>query len=556
MVILIALNLLTGMRLGWGYIESWLGGPTGTWAGWLNAIAPKGNLLGANLITLHVTLAFLMFLVIGVYVGYLLWSKSSRRLRVRHRDLQGILTGICTGNFWRNKQALWSANVIVYWVAFAFIFVLAFSGAAIYWPEWKLFEPLGGYDIMRLLHGLTAYLFLPYVIVHVALQWMFGGRFWAIFKAQLYRSQIRAGLISTAVALLVIGGVYAWSKQPATLSAPHLSGDLPAPVLDGNPNDAAWHLTKAVTIRTVKGINNPDDHVDVSLKAVHDGKQIYLQVQWADPDVSAKRFPLLKTDKGWKVLQTAMETANEDVFYEDKLAMYITDVPNTGCAATCHVGVGPDGVTKGVHYTNGEVGDVWHWKSVRTEPMYTQPGAPGHMDDQHFRAPDAMTANPKKRYKAGYHSDPESVGGYRHNFKKLDPEKPLAESYVRPIMLPPTNGIKPNLDPATSEEDVTWWIHEGQGIPYSKTADTYPVGSLIPNILVTPLEGDRADVWSKANWREGRWTLEIRRVLDTKSPYDVAFTSARPVYLSVGTFNRTQTRHSEHIRPVKLVLQP
>jgi len=94
MVILLALNLLTGMRLGWGYIESWLGGPAGLWAEWLNTIAPKGELLGINLITLHVTLAFLMFLVVGVYVGYLFWSKSSRRLRVRRRDIQGMLMRI------------------------------------------------------------------------------------------------------------------------------------------------------------------------------------------------------------------------------------------------------------------------------------------------------------------------------------------------------------------------------------------------------------------------------------------------------------------------------
>ncbi|MDH3604840.1 MAG: ethylbenzene dehydrogenase-related protein [Candidatus Tectomicrobia bacterium] len=159
--------------------------------------------------------------------------------------------------------------------------------------------------------------------------------------------------------------------------------------------------------------SKPDDHVDVRLKALHDGKQTYFQAQWPDPDVSAKRFPLLKTEKGWKVLQTEMETANENVFYEDKLAMYITDVLNTGCADSCHVGVGPDGVLKGVHYTAGEAGDVWHWKSVRTEPMYGLTSNPGHMDDQRFRAPDPMPANPKKRYKSGYHADPKKGGGYR-----------------------------------------------------------------------------------------------------------------------------------------------
>ncbi len=49
MVVLLALSLLTGMRLGWGYMESWLGGPNGIWAALLNAIAPSGTLLGVNL---------------------------------------------------------------------------------------------------------------------------------------------------------------------------------------------------------------------------------------------------------------------------------------------------------------------------------------------------------------------------------------------------------------------------------------------------------------------------------------------------------------------------
>lgn len=183
-------------------------------------------------------------------------------------------------------------------------------------------------------------------------------------------------------------------------------------------------------------------------------------------------------------------------------------------------------------------------------------GEPGLMDDQHFRAPDPLPDKPKKRYKAGYHADPKSGGGYRVNFVKLDPDKSLEETYVRPVMLPPTHEILPNPDPATSEANVTWWIHEGQGIPYTEAADTYPVGTLIPNILIQPLQGDRAHVKAQANWKDGVWTLEVSRQLDTQSEFDVAFSTKRPVYLSVATFNRTQIRHSEHIRPIKVTLNP
>src|SRR5262249_12955893 len=50
MVGLLALSLLTGMRIGWGYLESPLGGPTGAWGRILGSIAPAGTLLGINVI--------------------------------------------------------------------------------------------------------------------------------------------------------------------------------------------------------------------------------------------------------------------------------------------------------------------------------------------------------------------------------------------------------------------------------------------------------------------------------------------------------------------------
>ena len=61
---------------------------------------------------------------------------------------------------------------------------------------------------------------------------------------------------------------------------------------------------------------------------------------------------------------------------------------------------------------------------------------------------------------------------------------------------------------------------------------------------------------AKGAWKDGRWTLETRRVLDTGSKYDVAFVPGKPVYITVSTYNRAQSRHSEHIKPVRVMLQP
>jgi len=235
-------------------------------------------------------------------------------------------------------------------------------------------------------------------------------------------------------------------------------------------------------------------------------------------------------------------------------------VKNRGCADTCHLGVGPyadNNEKHGVHYTQGEIGDVWHWKAIRSNPMGIPRGEPGYADDMHFKAPDPPSATkPGDRYTGGYYPDPQPKGGYDYNFVKLDPQKPLSETFVRPKMLPAHFPLTLNADPTESVQDTAWWIHKAEGIPYSPEADTYPVGALIPNILLEPFQGDRADVRAQAKWRAGRWTLEMRRLLDTKSKFDVAFSTERPVYISVAVYNRTQTRHSEHIRPVRVVLQP
>ncbi len=94
MATLLVLNLLLGIRIGWGFVGSPVARPDGAWGGLLAAISPRGTLLGVNLMTLHVGLAFLVLLVAGVYVGYL---ARSGRLRVTREGLQKLWSGVRTG---------------------------------------------------------------------------------------------------------------------------------------------------------------------------------------------------------------------------------------------------------------------------------------------------------------------------------------------------------------------------------------------------------------------------------------------------------------------------
>ena len=174
MTLLMALNLYTGMRIGWGYQESPLGGMTGPLGATFQKISPVSTMFGINIIVLHVWSAFALLLVAGVYIGYMVRSRSTRRLSLTRADFRKLMTGLTSGHFWRNKAALWSANVLVYWTAFVFIATLTITGVVLYRLDFGLAPMLGGYDFVRLVHAVVGYLLIPYVILHSVLQWFFG----------------------------------------------------------------------------------------------------------------------------------------------------------------------------------------------------------------------------------------------------------------------------------------------------------------------------------------------------------------------------------------------
>src|SRR5205085_303954 len=115
---------------------------------------------------------------------------------------------------------------------------------------------------------------------------------------------------------------------------------------------------------------------------------------------------------------------------------------------------------------------------------------PGYMDDQYFGP--LQPIKPGERFTGGYYTDPDNGGGYNYNFTKVDPKKPLKDTFVVPKFLPPSSdAVHTDPTPNTNEVGKTWWLLKGQAIPYTKELDTYPVGTIIPNMVVEPFTGDR-----------------------------------------------------------------
>lgn len=295
-----------------------------------------------------------------------------------------------------------------------------------------------------------------------------------------------------------------------------------APEVDGIA-EPMWDEVDAIEISTFGGAN-AGTH-EVSLKSVYTDDKVHFLVQWTDPTLSQQRFPWVKQDDGSWVQMTDGSDHDEIVFYEDKFA-FIWNVDNsiagfndTGCFVTCHVGEGDKPYGNKYTQTAGEIGDIWHWKSVRTNPV-------DYVDDQYLD--DARWSADNSG--AGRHSDPREGGSYVNN---------VNDEGTTPAFMGPEGANGP------------YWIVDSEKMEF---ADTFAAGDEIPGIIVDRATGDRGDLVGKGAYADGVWTLEISRELDTGSEVDVQFDNlTEPYFFGVAVFDNAQVRHAFQNGVSKLV---
>jgi hypothetical protein len=301
-----------------------------------------------------------------------------------------------------------------------------------------------------------------------------------------------------------------------------------APQLDGSI-EAAWGKAQAVKIPVSGGANNGSTTVE--LKALYTADSIYFLAQWADPTETVKRAPWqMQADGTWKKLTDPNDKGSDNnLYYEDKIAFLwnindsITGFNEQGCMVNCHMG---EGKPFGNKYTAkaGELGDIWHWKSIRTATV-------GQIDDQYV---DDTRYDAQKSPEAGRKSDPKTGGGYSDN---------QTEDKKLPKWALPNNKPVP-----------PYWILDSEKVAFDTTK--YTSGNEVPGIIVAPLAGDRGDITSKSVWKDGKWTLEWSRKLQTGSQYDVQFSSLdKTYYFGVSTFDNAQVRHAFSGSAYKLIFQ-
>lgn len=306
-----------------------------------------------------------------------------------------------------------------------------------------------------------------------------------------------------------------------------------APKLDGVADDAAWKAAPALDLNFKKGANFTNDGKTTgTLKAVRVGDMLYMVLQYQDPTHSVRRAPYVKQADGtWKKLKDPDDKGGDNnKYYEDKAAFLwpignsIEGFAKDGCFAACHDDEPPKPYGNKYTEKEGEKGDLWHLKSVRT-------GVLGQVDDGWL---DHTRFDPEKAKTAGRKTDDKTSGGY----------KDIALKDGKPEFM--------NKDGKPANKGGTYWLNAADQAPFDDAK--FQPGDEVASIMVEPFVGDRGDIALGQAWKDGVWTLELSRKLVTGSKNDVQFDDLKGSYLfGVSVFDNAQVRHAVIQKPITLV---
>ena len=73
--------------------------------------------------------------------------------------------------------------------------------------------------------------------------------------------------------------------------------------IDGHANESPWKNTRAFTLMTHGGANFNNGSTPITLRAMQNGAEFYLHVEWEDDSESLRHLPLVKGNKGWVIKQ-------------------------------------------------------------------------------------------------------------------------------------------------------------------------------------------------------------------------------------------------------------
>jgi ethylbenzene dehydrogenase len=303
------------------------------------------------------------------------------------------------------------------------------------------------------------------------------------------------------------------------------------PKLQALETDPAWASAPEFKIKLANGANFNNGATELRLKAVYTTDTLYMLVQYADPTQSVRRSPYVKQPDGsWKKLSDPDDKGGDNnKYYEDKFALLwninnsIKGFDTMGCFATCHVG--EPGKPFGNKYTasEGELGDIWHMKSIRT-------GYIGQSDNQYV---DHTRFDKDKAPEAGRKSDAKTGGGY-DDIKLVDGKPEFMSKSAK-----------------AANKGGTYYLLAEDKAPFDDSK--FVPGDEVASIMVSKFEGDRGNIDTVIGWKNGTWTAVLSRKLVTPSKFDVQFNNLDSEYaFGFAAFDNAQVRHAFHQGAIKL----
>ncbi len=295
--------------------------------------------------------------------------------------------------------------------------------------------------------------------------------------------------------------------------------------------DMAFGKAPELKIKLNGGANFNGGSTDATLRAVYTKDMIYFLLTYTDPTQSARRSPYVKqADGSWIKLKDPDDKGGDNnKYYEDKVA-FIWDIGGSmkgfdknGCFVTCHAG--EQGKPYGNKYTAsaGELGDIWHLKTVRT-------GYIGQADNQYVNHD---RYDKDKMPEAGRHSDAKTGGGYAD--VKLVNGKP---EFM-------------NKDGKAANKGGTYYLRVEDKVAFDD--GKFVAGDEVASIMVEKFTGDRGVIDAAIKYDGGKWMMVVARPLVTKSKNDVQFDNLGKSYpFGLALFDNAQVRHAFHMGAITL----
>ncbi|MEP0766771.1 MAG: hypothetical protein HRF45_09565 [Fimbriimonadia bacterium] len=332
-----------------------------------------------------------------------------------------------------------------------------------------------------------------------------------------------------------------------------------APTLDGDPSDPEWAGAPKLTFATGEGMDTSlasfpcttchaqSGPITVSMRAVYTSDHIYFLVRWPDSTASLTRRDAWTYLFGnWVKLSSGQSEDRVSLFFpigqirgDDfntggcMTKCHVTDNHNSGaCGQECHAPVRTRGVAgwrDEVYLVEG-MADLWHSKAARGMAALGASSVNAMVDEdtnEMISGTLSLTGYCDDEYITQYTD--EELGGRLPDAGEGADVLNATASKSAPLFMEknPTDYADAMVLTQAEIDAGECYGHPVTGVTKAEANEAWPkykaLGAVVPERILRAPTGSCADVRMSATWRDGWWTAELSRALDTGRSDDVRF---------------------------------